>query len=190
MSDKQSKAKLSEYRGQIADIRRRMRELSASIQAEPVADYELSDTGGTVRLSALMGDKNDLIAVHSMGIACAYCTLWADGYNGIYDHLVSRAAFVIVGPDAPHAQQEFARARGWRFRLASHQGTTFAEDMGYRSAKGAWLPGLSVFRRDGARLFRVSDAASSPGDDFCALWHIFDLLPGGPGGWTPRSAYP
>jgi hypothetical protein len=43
-----------------------------------------------------------------------------------------------------------------------------------------------VFRRDGNRILRVSDAGFGPGDDFCALWHIFDLLPGGAGDWQPK----
>jgi hypothetical protein len=44
-------------------------------------------------------------------------------------------------------------------------------------------------RRDGARILRVSDSSSSPGDDFCALWHFFDLLPEGAGEWRPRFGY-
>jgi hypothetical protein len=30
------------------------------------------------------------------------------------------------------------------------------------------------------RILRVSDARFAPWDDFCTVWHIFDLLPGGP----------
>jgi len=29
----------------------------------------------------------------------------------------------------------------------------------------------------------------NPGDDFCALWHIFDLLPGGAGDWQAKYRY-
>jgi hypothetical protein len=54
--------------------------------------------------------------------------------------------------------------------------------MGYRSRAGGFLPG--IFRRD--RIVRVSDAGSRPGDDFCALWHVLDLLPDGPAGWQPK----
>jgi hypothetical protein len=73
--------------------------------------------------------------------------------------------------------------------MVSHSGSTFAADMGYRSKEGGWLPGISVFRRDGNRILRVSDAGFGPGDDFCALWHIFDLLPGGAGDWQPKYRY-
>jgi hypothetical protein len=61
--------------------------------------------------------------------------------------------------------------------------------MGYRSKSGGWLPGISVFRRAGRRILRLSDAGLQPGDDFCALWHMLDLLPDGPGGWQPKLRY-
>jgi hypothetical protein len=35
----------------------------------------------------------------------------------------------------------------------------------------------------------VSSAGFEPFDDFCALWHIFDLLPGGFGDWRPKFSY-
>jgi hypothetical protein len=35
----------------------------------------------------------------------------------------------------------------------------------------------------------VSDASFEPGDDFCALWHILDLLAGGAGDWAPKFSY-
>jgi predicted dithiol-disulfide oxidoreductase (DUF899 family) len=124
-----------------------------------------------------------------MGVSCPYCTLWADGYNGIYGHLAERAAFVISSPDLPHVQRAFAEQRGWRFPMVSHFGTAFAGDMGYRSERGGWLPGISVFRMDSGRILRVSDAPCNIGDDFCTLWHLFDLLPEGAEGFRPKIDY-
>jgi hypothetical protein len=40
------------------------------------------------------------------------------------------SAFVIASPDSPAVQQQFARSRGWRFPMVSHQGTMFADDKG------------------------------------------------------------
>ena len=79
--------------------------------------------------------------IHNIGTSCAYCTLWADGFNGIYDHLVSRAAFVVSGPDRPDVQRTFAGSRNWRFPMVSHADATFAMNMGYRSKDGGLLPG-------------------------------------------------
>ncbi len=185
MSYGDSKAELAAYRAQIDAIRVKMRAIQAETEPAPVADY----TFGTTRLADLFGDKNDLFVIHNMGASCAYCTLWADGFNGVYPHLANRAAFAVCSPDLPDTQRRFAAGRGWRFPMVSHQGTSFAADMGYRAESGGWLPGVSVFRRDGERVLRVADTGLGPGDDFCAVWHFWDLLPEGRAGWGPRFNY-
>lgn len=181
--------RLAGLRARIAELRQEMRAVQDELTPQPVDDHDFAGPDGPLRLSQLFGDKDDLFVIHNMGAGCRYCTLWADGYNGIYPHLASRAGFVVTSPDAPEVQKTFAASRGWRFPMASHLGSSFAQDLGYRSAGGGWLPGISVFRREGERILRVSDSSSNPGDDFCALWHFFDLLPEGAGEWRPRFGY-
>ena len=178
------------YRREIADIRQKMRKAQVQIEPEQVADYVFTSPTGPIRLSELFGTHDDLMVVHNMGRSCPSCTLWADGYNGIHAHVISRAAFVVSSPDPPDVQQAFASSRAWKFPMVSHQGTSFAADMGYASENGSWRPGISVFHRQGATVERVSDAQWSPGDDFCTLWHFFDLLPEGAPGWSPKFNYP
>lgn len=185
----EASARLAEYRRQIGEIRDKMREARNVTEPEEVADYVFTVSNGATRLSELFGDKADLIVIHNMGASCPNCTLWADGFNGIYDHLANRAAFVVSSPDTPDDQKQLAASRGWRFLMVSHQGTTFAADMGYRAQDGGWLPGVSVFRRKPGRILRVSDAGFCPGDDFCTLWHLFDLLPDRAEGWQPKYRY-
>jgi predicted dithiol-disulfide oxidoreductase (DUF899 family) len=182
--------KLRDYRGQITEIRKKMRAAQREVEPQMVADYEFKTLDGTVKLSRLFGPHQDLMVVHNMGTTCPSCTLWADGYNGIHHHVVTRASFVVSSPDAPEVQHRFALDRGWKFPMLSHAGTSFADDMGYRTPQGSWRPGISVFRLEGAKILRVSDAAWSPGDDFCTLWHFFDLLPDGAAGWTAKFSYP
>jgi predicted dithiol-disulfide oxidoreductase (DUF899 family) len=182
--------KIRAYRRQIAAIRQEMRAAQAVIEPQEVADYEFKTPEGTVRLSELFGAHADLMVVHNMGKSCPACTLWADGYNGLHHHVITRTAFVVSSPDTPAVQRTFAEGRGWKFRMVSHVGTTFAADMGYRSDTGTWRPGISVFRLAGEKILRVSDAQWSPGDDFCTLWHFFDLLPEGAAGWAPKLSYP
>ena len=129
--------KLARYRLQIAEVRGKMRELQQSVEPEEVRDYEFWTTEGEVRLSELFGDKEYLFVIHNMGAGCPNCTLWADGFNGILPHIENRAAFVVVSPDEPAAQQRFRTARGWRFRLVSYLGTGFAHDMGLSQRQ--WL---------------------------------------------------
>jgi predicted dithiol-disulfide oxidoreductase (DUF899 family) len=180
--------KLHGYRQQIAELRGKMRELQQSGEPEEVSDYDFSTIEGKVRLSELFGDKEHLFVIHNMGAGCPNCTLWADGFNGILPHIENRAAFVVVSPDDPAAQQKFRAARGWRFRMVSYCNTSFARDMGYRGDNG-WLPGVSVFRKRGQKICRVSDANFDEGDDFCTIWHLFDLLPEGANGWQPQYKY-
>src|SRR5579872_552777 len=137
--------KLADYRRQIAAIREKMRDTLATVEPQEVKDYEFATLDGPVRLSQLFGDHEDLILIHNMGSSCSYCTLWADGYNGIHQHVVKRASFAVSSPDLPEIQQKLARSRGWKFPMISHVGSTFAADMGYRSANGGWMPGVSVF---------------------------------------------
>jgi predicted dithiol-disulfide oxidoreductase (DUF899 family) len=187
MSYKASAEKINEYRRQIAGLREKLREAQASVEPEEVRDYELRGPGGAVKLSALFGDKDTLFVVHNMGASCPYCTLWADGFNGVFEHLRNRAAFVISSPDAPAQQQTFAQRRGWRFPMVSCQGTTFPQDMGYW--QDGPMPGVSVFKRTGGKIVRVADTSFSPGDDFCNVWHLFDLIPEGASGWQPKLGY-
>jgi predicted dithiol-disulfide oxidoreductase (DUF899 family) len=174
---------LRRCREEVARLRR-------ALPPRPVRDYTLAGAGGTpVTLGVLFGDRDDLIVVHNMGASCAYCTLWADGFNGVVPHLESRAAFVVVSPDDPSAQERFARGRGWRFRMASSRGTTFRADLGFEQGENL-LPGVSVLHRDaGGTITEVGRDEFGPGDPYCAVYHLFDLLPGGAGDWEPRYTY-
>lgn len=181
--------RLTQLRRRIAELRAEMRNVQRASEPQPVKDYEFRTASQrSVRLSELFGAQEYLFVIHNMGAGCPYCTLWADGFNGVLEHLQSRAAFVVSSPDPPDRQQAFASSRGWKFRMVSHAGTTFAQDMGF-GREGNWMPGVSVFRRRGAQIVRVSDTAFSPGDDFCNVWHFFDLLPDGPAGWDPKYHY-
>lgn len=139
-------------------------------------------------LASLFGSKDILFVVHNMGKSCVHCTQWADGFNGSLEHLEDRAAFVISSPDLPDVQKTFADSRNWKFTMVSHNGTSFAKDMGYHPQEGYW-PGVSVFRKGGDRILRVSDTNFGPGDDFNAVWNLFDLIPEGPDGWEPKYSY-
>lgn len=179
---------LASFHHQINELRQKMHDLRNSVEPEDVENYRFQTTDGPVQLADLFGDKDTLFAIHNMGAACLYCTLWADGFNGIVAHLQDRAAFVVTSPDDPASQEKFKTGRGWRFPMVSHQGTSFAEDMGYKGEHG-WTPGVSVFKKSGKAITRVSTSPMGPGDDFCSLWHLFDLIPEGADGWQPKYEY-
>ncbi len=188
----------------VADLERRIRELKLELTAArralphtPVKSYHFTDAGGNpIEFASLFGDKDDLILIHNMGRRCVYCTLWADGFNGLAQHLQSRAAFVLACPDDPETMRRFAEARGWTFPVVSTIGSTFSHDMGYQPAPDQPLPGVSGFlKRPDGTIARTGTTSFGPGDDFCSIWPLFDLLAttsstGSKEVWQPRYTYP
>lgn len=196
------KAEVEALEKRIGEDKQRLAALRKQLPALALTqDYVFTTpAGGPRKLSELFGERDELVVIHNMGIRCSYCTMWADGFNGLLDHLRDRAAFVVTSPDAPEVQAKIKAGRGWRFELLSNQGTSFAKDMGFRGApdlsdaadpdgESDW-PGVSTFHKaaDGT-ITRVAKAFFGPGDDFCATWHLFDLLPQGVNDWEPKLAY-
>ena len=175
-----------EYR----EVRSRLAKVREQWQPEPFANYTFANAdGGTTTLADLFGDKQDLLVVHNMGGECAYCTMWADGLNGLLPHLLDRAAIVVVSADSAKDQREFSRSRGWDLQMVSAAGTTFIEDAGYLQDDGPW-PGVSAFRKnDDGSVVRVGRDYFGPGDVYNAGWNLFEMLDGGTGDWEPKLAY-
>jgi predicted dithiol-disulfide oxidoreductase (DUF899 family) len=171
---------------QIVDLKRQMSELRRSLPPQPVGAYTFETSGEAVSLIQLFGGKKDLLVVHNMGRDCRYCTLWADGLNGLVPALETRTAVALCSPDPPAVQAAFAQSRGWRFRMISDPTHRFTQDMGYWSPEHGSLPGVSAFHKSPEGLIaRVAHTPFGPGDDFCAAWPLLDLLADGPAGWEP-----
>jgi predicted dithiol-disulfide oxidoreductase (DUF899 family) len=174
----------------ITDLKRARTELLQALAPEPIADYTFQTLDGPVQLSDLFEGRADLILIHNMGRACRWCTLWADGMVGFHPHFLSRAAFILSSPDEPGVQVEFAASRGWPYRIVSVKGTTFAKDMGYMDQDGDPGPGVSVFHRSAeGKITRTGHDRFGPGDDYCALYPLFDMLKGGVADWEPQYRY-
>src|ERR1041385_3981634 len=94
--------KIMKQKATLAKLRRR-------VPLKHVEDYLLTTTQGRlVKISQLIGKKDELILIHNMGTSCPYCTMWADGFNGELHHIENRAAFVVETPNAPSVQRKFA----------------------------------------------------------------------------------
>src|SRR5262249_60427720 len=100
-------ARLAESRRHIFALGGKIRERQQPVEPQEVMDYTFATRDGPVRLSQLFGDKASLFVIHNMGASCPYCTLWADGFNGVLPHIENRAAFVVASPDDPQAQEKF-----------------------------------------------------------------------------------
>jgi predicted dithiol-disulfide oxidoreductase (DUF899 family) len=179
-------ARVRELREQISQLQRELMEMR---RATPVTvpNYAFETIQGTVTMKELFGSHRDLILIHNMGKDCRYCTLWADGLNGHAPELQSRAAFVLLSADTPEVAAGFATGRGWRFPVVSEASRQISKDTGFISPEGDPWPGCSTYRlQDDGTILRVAATEFGPGDGYCAVWPLFDLLLDGPGDWEPN----
>jgi len=87
-----------------------------------IASETLKDQAGNSHtLTNLMGDNKQMMVIHNMGKSCVYCTLWADGFSGVFEHMKNRIPTIFVSPDDPATQKEFAESRGWNFDSQVYQ---------------------------------------------------------------------
>lgn len=175
---------IQEKRAMLAKLRKQLGAKKVKVQP-----YQFTCSDGSYKsLDELFKDKDELLVIHNMGRGCAYCTMWADGFNGLLHHIENRTAIVLATPDDPQVQNEFAFARGWKFTMISTKGTTFTEDMGFGTEHHLVL-GVSVFQKsEDGEIFKVNQAHFGPYDDYCSAWHLFSLLPSNKN-WGPKLEY-
>lgn len=173
------------------EIMQKSAELAKLRKAEaPVAvdDYAFRTNEGETSLSALFAGRDRLLVLHNMGQGCRYCTVYADGINGVLDHLEDAMAVVVVSKDPPEAQRRMALDRGWRFRMASHGGGAYMDEQckmaGYDNC-----PGAAVYERAGEAILRRARTPFGPGDFFSPVWPFLVLAGLGEADWTPQFHY-
>jgi len=173
--------------------------------------YQLEGPDGTADLPDLFGRHKQLIVYHFMfepdrDEGCPSCSYLADNFAGAILHLPARDTAFAVVSRAPLAKlTAFKQRMGWTFPWYSSYRSDFNADFGvtvdasapdstynYRStaaqlAAGAiWiergeLPGLSVFLREGERIFHTYSTYSRGLDQFINTYNYLDLTPLGRG---------
>jgi predicted dithiol-disulfide oxidoreductase (DUF899 family) len=153
-----------------------------------IGDYALKTLDGETTLSALFAGRDRLLVIHNMGQACRYCTLWADGINGVLPHLEDAMAVALVSKDPPETQRRIAQDRGWRFRMASHGAGAYMTEqckmVGYDNC-----PGAAVYERRESKIYRRGRAGFGPGDLYSPVWHFLALAGLSEADWTPQFHY-
>ncbi len=173
------------------EIFERIAELGTLMKQSPgaeVANYSFATQDGEVSLLELFADKDILLAIHNMGQACRYCTVWADGFNGFLGHLETAMSVVLLSKDPPELQRRFANERGWRFRLASHGGGAYIREQTVVAGQDNY-PGAVVYRREGDRILRYNACVFGPGDIYCSLWSLLALAGKCEEDFTPQYSY-
>lgn len=173
---------------QISGLVKKLNALRQKHRGDVVHNYTFNTLDGEVPLLDLFADHKRLLLIHNMGQGCRYCTLWADGFNGLLSHLESAMSVVLVSKDAPDVQRQFANSRGWRFRLASHGGGDYIREQSVAPGEGN-MPGAVVYEREGDTIFRKNSCVFGPGDIYCAMWSLLGLAGLGVEDWTPQFNY-
>lgn len=184
--------------------RERIAEMRRSLPPGPViADYAFEADQGSVRLVELSTSTDrPLVVYHFMfggrqGAPCPMCSMWADGWNGVAEHLAQRFDFALVTQGTVEENRTLAAERGWQnLRWLSAADSSFKFDLGSMDNQGNQSPFMTVFERDGADL-RLSwsgaarfDAEHYRGVDlFSPVWHLLDLTRQGRGDWFPALEY-
>ncbi len=191
LDDNTLQERIHELEKEIMDKKQALAKLRRDLIPQEIKNYTLTDEKGeAIELTSLFGDKDEMLLVFNMGKSCRWCTLWADGYNGLSEHLQNRAAFVVLSPDAPEIQQEFAKSRDWTFKMISYKGSDIGKDLGYQTAEGYYMPGvISLSRSEGGKVYHHSKAFFGPGDNYCVQYDFMELLPKGAKNWQPHYSY-
>jgi predicted dithiol-disulfide oxidoreductase (DUF899 family) len=187
-------AQLAELNAQLADKEKQLEALHAEMNALrrelaqlPVENYALTDrAGNTVMLADAFGAHTRMLLIHNMGFGCSYCTLWAEEFSGIWDHLeggkyAPAVKFLLVSNDRPDQQQAGAAQREWGFDMLSTRGTTLPLDLGFATqladGKLDLWPGASALeKRPDGSIHRVGMGVFGPGDSYCGFWHLLELF--------------
>lgn len=162
---------------EVMEKKEAIRKLRKQLKGEPVENYTFFTTEGEeITLLELFGDKTELFVIHNMGRHCSFCTMWADGFSGVYSRIIEKASFVVSSPDEPSDQKSFIEERGWTFPMVStaNAGNTFKKDFEKICTDG----GLSVFsKQEDGTILHHTKSYFEPGDEFGVIWNLLDLLP-------------
>ena len=179
---------IAELEIQIVKLIGELNELRKTNRGAEVPNYRFRNLEGEISLLNLFGTRNQLLLIHNMGQACRYCTLWADGFDGMLAHLESAISVVLVSKDSPETQRLFANSRGWKFRLASHGGEEYIREQSVMVDSDNY-PGAVVYERDGDVIYRKNECVFGPGDIYCSMWSLLGLAGLGAEDWTPQFTY-
>jgi predicted dithiol-disulfide oxidoreductase (DUF899 family) len=155
-----------------------------------------------VRLYDLFDEGHDtLIVQHVMFTPedqCPMCSMWADAFNGIAQHIRQRASFALSAKATIEDFRDWGRRRGWdNIRLVSSHDSSFNRDFGYEEEDGSQSPGLSVFTKTASGEIRHSYSVHAHMigehwrgmDALSPVWNLLDLTPDGRDDWYPSTFY-
>ncbi|MBX2883323.1 MAG: DUF899 family protein [Granulosicoccus sp.] len=179
---------IEELEKEIAQLTEQLRQLREQQPGTQIKNYQFDTLEGKVTLRDLFAGKDKLLAIHNMGQACRYCTLWGDGLNPYVEHLETAMSVVLLSKDSPRVQRTFANARNWRMRMASHAGGEYMQQQVAADGMDN-MPGAVVYELKEGTIYRKASTWFGPGDLYCSVWHFLGLAGIALNQWTPQYNY-
>ena len=138
--------------------------------------YRLDGAGGAAPLPDLFDGRRQLIVYHFMfgpgEQPCTGCSFFADNVSHLA-HLHARDTSLVFVSRAPYAELAAYRERmGWDIPWYSDGAGDFSADCGITDGFG-----LSVFLRQGARVFRTYFTSGRGVEALGSTWTFLDLTP-------------
>ncbi|MGV0745598.1 DUF899 domain-containing protein [Mycolicibacterium sp. XJ870] len=168
---------------------------------EVTEDYVFDTVSGPLSLLDLFDGRRQLIVQHFMFGAdweqgCDGCSMMAD-HIGPLSHLHAKdTSFVLVSRAPMGKLLAFRDRMGWMLPWVSSGATTFNEDF-HVTVEGEERHGVSVFLRDGKRVFHTWSTYNRGEEPFMVVFDLLDLTPYGrqetwedsPNGWPQQPPY-
>ena len=163
--------------------------------------YMFDSEQGPMTLPGLFDGRRQLIVQHFMygqdwTEGCDGCSLMAD-HIGPLSHLYAKdTSFVLVSRAELPKLVAFRERMGWKLPWVSSAGSTFNEDF-HATVDGEERQAVSVFLRDGERVFHTWQTFSRGEEPFMVVFDLLDLTPYGrqeswedsPEGWPQQPPY-
>ena len=183
--------------------------LAAERRRQPMVeitkDYVFDVSKGKVHLRDLFDGRRQLILYHFMFAptvdgwpdeGCDGCSFFVDQI-GHLSHLHARnTSFVLVSRAPLKNIRRYQKRMGWTVPWFSSAGSDFNVDFGVTTERGETF-GLSVFLRDGKRVYRTYFTTKRGVEALGSTWTFLDLTPLGrqetwedsPKGWPQTPPY-
>ena len=128
---------------------------------------------------------------------CFVCSFWMDNFDRVAVHLNHRDITIATASRAPvDAIEKYRKRMGWTFPWYSSRGSDFnldyhvsfdlsqdggTDEYNYREVpiRMTEMPGASVFRRDGGKIFHTYSTYERGLDMLNVAYHYMDLVPKG-----------
>lgn len=154
-------------------------------RVEVEKDYVFQTTRGKKTLAELFGGKAQLLVYHFMlgpgwGEGCPSCSFWADHFGSFRYHLPQRdVAFKVISRAPLKDIQKYQKRMGWKFDWVSSSGSSFNKDFGVSSGKDNESPGISIFSREGDKVYHTYFTTGRGLEVLNSTYGILDLVPKG-----------